>query len=141
MVISIQTIAGHTLFSCTVGDLGHESGIGDVSLDSWACVEGMINCVKRTGHSSYYVEKGMGAMGKTPKQLGIQGAEYRIHGGGVFIYLLASRNEPLTRCSFSYMAGGASLESLVCETQATLFPECALLSNCCCSLLFGFIAG
>ncbi|KAJ8697949.1 hypothetical protein PTI98_004716 [Pleurotus ostreatus] len=87
MVISIQTIAGHTLFSCTVGDLGHESGIGDVSLDSWACVEGMINCVKRTGHSSYYVEKGMGAMGKTPKQLGIQGAEYRIHGGAFPIWL------------------------------------------------------
>ncbi|KAG9219292.1 hypothetical protein CCMSSC00406_0001702 [Pleurotus cornucopiae] len=69
------------------GDLGHESGIGDVSLDSWACVEGMINCVKRTGHSSYYVEKGMGAMGKTPKQLGIQGAEYRIHGGAFPIWL------------------------------------------------------
>ena len=39
LVISIQTIAGHTLFSCTVGDLGHPSGIADVSLDSWACLE------------------------------------------------------------------------------------------------------
>ncbi|KZT27044.1 hypothetical protein NEOLEDRAFT_1155390 [Neolentinus lepideus HHB14362 ss-1] len=65
LVISIQTIAGHTLFACTVGDLGGISGVGDVSLESWTCLEGMINVAKRTGHSSYYVEKGMGAMGKT----------------------------------------------------------------------------
>ena len=101
LVISIQTIAGHTLFSCTVGDLGHPSGIADVSLDSWACLEvsicaslsggfpaaevewrpqGMIAVVKRTGHSSFYVEKGMAAMGKTPKQMGLVGD--RICGGG-----------------------------------------------------------
>jgi uncharacterized protein (UPF0303 family) len=81
LVLSIQTIAGHTLFACTVGDLGHLAGIGDVSLDSWACLEGMINVVKRTGHSSYYVEKGMSAMGKTPKQMGLLN-EPRINGGG-----------------------------------------------------------
>jgi len=79
-------IAGHPLFCCTVGDLGHLSGIGDVSLDSWACVEGMINVVKRTGHSSYYVEKGMEAMGRTPKQLGMQG-EFRVNGGAFPIWL------------------------------------------------------
>lgn len=39
LVVSVQTIAGHTLFSCTVGDLGGLSGIGDVSLDSWTCLE------------------------------------------------------------------------------------------------------
>ncbi|PSR73488.1 hypothetical protein PHLCEN_2v10780 [Hermanssonia centrifuga] len=39
LVISVQTIAGHTLFSCTVGDLGGFTGVGDVSLDSWSCVE------------------------------------------------------------------------------------------------------
>lgn len=39
LVLSIQSIAGHTLFSCTVGDLGGISGVGDVSLDSWACLE------------------------------------------------------------------------------------------------------
>jgi len=86
LVISIQTIAGHTLFACTVGDLGHNSGVGDVSLDSWASLEGMVNVVRRTGHSSYYVEKGMGAMGKTPKQMGIQG-EFRINGGAYPIWL------------------------------------------------------
>ena len=85
LVISIQTIAGHTLFACTVGDLGSLSGIGDVSLDSWACLEGMINVVKRTGHSSFYVEKGMNAMGKTPKQMGIQGESFRVQGGGKFL--------------------------------------------------------
>ena len=43
--------------------------------------KGMISVVRRTGHSSYYVEKGMNAMGKTPKQLGIQ-TDYKINGGG-----------------------------------------------------------
>ena len=41
----------------------------------------MIAVVRRTGHSSYYVEKGMNAMGKTQQQLGIL-SEYRINGGG-----------------------------------------------------------
>ncbi|TFY72072.1 hypothetical protein EVG20_g920 [Dentipellis fragilis] len=84
LVISIQTIVGHTLFSCTVGDLGTHAG--DVSLDSWACLEGMVAVVRRTGHSSFYVEKGMGATGKTPKQLGIQG-DFRIYGGAFPIWL------------------------------------------------------
>jgi uncharacterized protein (UPF0303 family) len=104
LVISIQSIAGHNLFSCTVGDLGHLSGIGDVSLDSWTCLEGMISVVKRTGHSSYYVEKGMGAMGKTPKQMGIQG-EFRIHGGGKRLSYSIPRNF-LTIGSFSDLARG-----------------------------------
>ncbi|KAF8665571.1 hypothetical protein AX16_000029 [Volvariella volvacea WC 439] len=69
LVISIQTIAGHTLFACTVGDL---RGIGDVSLQSWSCIEEMIGVVKQTGHSSFYVERGMSAMKKTPKQMGLQ---------------------------------------------------------------------
>ncbi|KAJ7774204.1 hypothetical protein DFH07DRAFT_733011 [Mycena maculata] len=89
LVISIQSIAGHPLFCCTVGDLGHLSGIGDISLDSWSAVEGMINVVKRTGHSSYYVEKGtasMAAMGKTAKQMGLQG-EFRVNGGAFPIWL------------------------------------------------------
>jgi len=85
-VISIQTIAGHTLFACTVGDLGHVSGIGDVIIDSWSCIEGMINVVRRTGHSSFYVEKGMSAMGKTAKQMGIQG-DFRVNGGAFPIWL------------------------------------------------------
>jgi len=84
LVISIQTIVGHTLFSCTVGDLG--STVGDVSLDSWSSLDGMIGVVRRTGHSSFYVEKGMGAMGKTPKQLGLP-PDLRIHGGAFPIWL------------------------------------------------------
>jgi len=84
LVLSIQTIAGHTLFSCTVGDLGGISGVGDVSLDSWSALEGMISVVRRTGHSSYYVEKGMGATGKTPAQMGIQGC---VNGGAFPIWL------------------------------------------------------
>ena len=98
LVISIQTVSGHTLFSCTVGELGAANSLGDVSLDSWACLEGMINVVvrkilygscgsdlellqRRTGHSSYYVEKGIGAMGKTPKDMGIRN-DYTVSGGG-----------------------------------------------------------
>ncbi|KAL9712564.1 hypothetical protein Ac2012v2_003801 [Leucoagaricus gongylophorus] len=86
LVISIQTIAGHTLFSCTVGDLGHPSGIADVSLDSWACLDGMVDVVKRTSHSSYFVEKGMSAMGKTAKQIGLD-ENMRVSGGAFPIWL------------------------------------------------------
>lgn len=75
LVISVQSIAGHTLFCCTVQ--GGPSSVGD----------GMINVVKRTGHSSYYVEKGMAAMGKTPKQMGLQGGEFRVNGGAFPIWL------------------------------------------------------
>ncbi|THV05434.1 hypothetical protein K435DRAFT_745156 [Dendrothele bispora CBS 962.96] len=85
LVISIQSIAGHPLFSCTVGDLGHFSGYADVGLDSWSCLEAMINAVKRTGHSSFYVEKGANALGKTPKQMGIQ--EVPVQGGAFPIWL------------------------------------------------------
>ncbi|KAJ6516209.1 hypothetical protein C8R45DRAFT_959273 [Mycena sanguinolenta] len=85
LVISIQSIAGHPLFCCSVGDLGHHAGFG-ISLDSWSAVQGLINVVKRTGHSSYYVEQGMAAMRKTPKQMGLQG-EFRINGGAFPIWL------------------------------------------------------
>ena len=79
----MQTIAGHTLFACTVGDLGGVSGVGDVSLDSWGVLEGMVNVVKRTGHSSYYVEKGMSAM--TRGQAGLQ-PDLRVYGGGQCVH-------------------------------------------------------
>ena len=39
LVIAIETVAGHTLFSCTVGDLGHPSGVADVGLSSWTCLQ------------------------------------------------------------------------------------------------------
>jgi len=84
LVITVQTIAGHPLFSCTVGDLGGVSGVGDVSLDSWSVLEGMVNVVKRTGHSSYYVEKGMSAMAKG--QAGVQ-TDLRVYGGAFPIWL------------------------------------------------------
>ncbi|PPR03882.1 hypothetical protein CVT26_000880 [Gymnopilus dilepis] len=86
LVISIQTIAGHTLFACTVGDLGDASGICDVSLDSWACLESMIDTVRRTGHSSFYVEKGMSAMGKAPQHNDMP----RVKGGVTEPYQLVS---------------------------------------------------
>jgi len=49
-------------------------------------VEGMINVVRRTGHSSFYVEMGMGAMGKTAKQMHLQG-ELRVNGGAFPVWL------------------------------------------------------
>ncbi|KAG6378417.1 hypothetical protein JVT61DRAFT_12672 [Boletus reticuloceps] len=106
MVISIQTIAGHTLFACTAGDLGHPSGEGDVSLDSWACVESMISVVKRTSHSSYYVEKGMSAMGKTAKQMGVEG-EFAVRGGACPIWL---ENAPCCPIAVAACYSGASQE-------------------------------
>lgn len=78
LVIKIQTVAGHDLFSCTVGDLGAASSLGDVSLDAWASIDGMINVVRRTGHSSYYVEKGIGAMGMSIRRGGGEELTVRI---------------------------------------------------------------
>ena len=54
----------------------------------------MIEVVKRTGHSSYYVEKGMAAMGKTPEQLGVK--PEHLCGGGQFA-LLTAAGRVLTR--------------------------------------------
>ena len=85
LVISIQSVAGHTLFACSVGELGAQGSMGDASLDSWSCLEGMINVVRRTGHSSYYVEKGLGALGKTPREMGIR-SDYNVSGGGSSLF-------------------------------------------------------
>jgi uncharacterized protein (UPF0303 family) len=80
LIISIQTIGGHPLFSCTVGDLA----AGDVSLDNWDCLEGMIKVVRRTGHSSYYAEKGLSSMSKGQLHREVDIApEYHVKGGGM----------------------------------------------------------
>ncbi|KAF8916812.1 hypothetical protein CPB85DRAFT_1288037 [Mucidula mucida] len=114
LVISVQTIAGHTLFACTVGDQGHSSGRADVSLDSWACLQGMVDVVKRTGHSSFYVEKSMNAMGKTTKQMGMP-AEFRVHGGAFPIWL---ENAPCCPIAVVACFSGSSQDdhSLVVKT-------------------------
>lgn len=104
LVISIQTIAGHILFACTVGDLGN--GIGDVSLDSWACLEEMINTVKRTGHSSFYVEQGMSALGKST-MLGISGGSLPVIGGAFPIWV---ENAPCCPIAVVACYSGASQE-------------------------------
>ena len=57
----------------------------------------MIAVVRRTGHSSWYVEKGMNAMGKTQRQLGIQ-TDYKISGGGGYYALEHASTFVLTLC-------------------------------------------
>jgi len=103
LVITVQTIAGHTLFSCTVGDLGGVSGVGDVSLDSWSVLEGMVNVVKRTGHSSYYVEKGMSAMAKG--QGSVQ-TDLRVYGGGECLHPSVSTFPLFTRPGRQHFRSG-----------------------------------
>ncbi|KAG8915338.1 hypothetical protein FRC00_005514 [Tulasnella sp. 408] len=76
-VISIQTMQGATMFACAVGEGS------DVSLDSWWHIEGMIKVVRRTGHSTFYIEKGAAAIGKPAEQLGLPFPEYRLDGGGI----------------------------------------------------------
>jgi uncharacterized protein (UPF0303 family) len=54
LLISVQSMAGHTLFACTVGD--SRSASEDVSLQKWERVETMVEIVKRTGHCSFYAQ-------------------------------------------------------------------------------------
>lgn len=90
MVMSIQSIQGTTLFSCAVGEGP------DISADSWARLEAMMNVVKRTGHSSYYVEKGIAAISKTNEQLGLPYPEYRTDGGGAsWMFQVSARGSEL----------------------------------------------
>jgi len=49
-------------------------------------LEEMINAVKRTGHSSFYVEQGMSALGKST-MLGISGAPFPVNGGAFPIWV------------------------------------------------------
>lgn len=134
-MISIQTIAGHVLFACTVGDLGN--GIGDVSLDSWSCLEGMINTVKRTGHSSFYVEKGMSALGKST----ITGESFPVNGGGLSISQFLIHNILNAVNSVSDLAGGSILfKKLELLKVFMNESECPMLPNCSRCLLLRIIA-
>lgn len=103
LVISIQSLGGHTLFACSVGD----SDATGVSLDAWLAIEGMLKVVKRTGHSSFYVERGMAAIGKTQETMGIPFPEYRINGGAFPIWLQNCSITPVAVCA-AY--GGSSQE-------------------------------
>lgn len=137
-MISIQTIAGHILFACTVGDLGN--GIGDVSLDSWACLEGMINTVKRTGHSSFYVEKGMSALGKSTT-IGTPGESFPVNGGGLFVSQFLIHNNLNVINSISDLGGGSIVFKRP-ELPKVFMKEseCAMLPNCSRCLLLRIIA-
>ena len=41
-----------------------------MSIDSWIRLEAMMNVSTRTGHSSFYIEKGKNVLVKTGDQLG-----------------------------------------------------------------------
>jgi uncharacterized protein (UPF0303 family) len=79
LLISVQSIAGHNLFSCTVGDFDPT----DTGLESWEHLEGMVQVVKKTGHSSFYVEKSISTLPKTAKAPEIP-SDYFVKGGGRF---------------------------------------------------------
>lgn len=140
LVITVQTIAGHTLFACTVGDLGGVSGVGDVSLDSWSVLEGMANVVKRTGHSSYYVEKGMSAMSRG--QAGLQ-SDLKVYGGGQCFHLSVStcRHLSVPHDSIPDLAGSTHrhiLSVFTWEPSYSKISECAVLSHRRCRVLLRF---
>ncbi|KDQ14619.1 hypothetical protein BOTBODRAFT_109777 [Botryobasidium botryosum FD-172 SS1] len=101
LVISIQDMQGSPMFACGVGEGS------DVSLDSWMRLEGMIKVVRRTGHSTYYVEKGIAAIAKTADQLGLPFPEYRIEGGAFPIWL---QNAPSTPIGVIAVYSGSSHE-------------------------------
>ncbi|CAG7849410.1 SubName: Full=Uncharacterized protein {ECO:0000313/EMBL:CCA71811.1} [Serendipita indica DSM 11827] len=89
VAIAIKSVAGHVLFACTVGESG------DVDLESWSCIEGMINTVIKTGHSSYYVERNLTMHGRSPEQIGLTFPEYRLDGGAFPIWLTNATPTPI----------------------------------------------
>ncbi|KAF7331872.1 hypothetical protein MKEN_00067300 [Mycena kentingensis (nom. inval.)] len=97
LIISIQTIAGHPLFACTVGDAGQ------ISLESWNILEGIIKVVKSTSRSSFYVEQARAATGK---QLEMQ-SDYHVTGGAFPIWL---ENAPCCPIAIAACYSGASAE-------------------------------
>ncbi|KIY45912.1 hypothetical protein FISHEDRAFT_6625, partial [Fistulina hepatica ATCC 64428] len=106
LVLTIQTIAGHTLFSCTVGDLADTP---DVSLESWAALEGIVDVVRKTAHASYYgTYSAISALGKAPKQMGFPDDKIgRLAGGGYPIWL---SNAPCCPIAIVACYSGSSLE-------------------------------
>ncbi|PVG01017.1 hypothetical protein CPB86DRAFT_135833 [Serendipita vermifera] len=89
VAIAIKSVAGHVLYACTVGDSG------DVTLESWACIDGMIATVVKTGHSSYYIEKKLADHGRRPEQFGLSFPEYRVDGGAFPIWLMNVTTSPV----------------------------------------------
>jgi uncharacterized protein (UPF0303 family) len=74
MALAVQTPGGAPLFACAVGD--------GVSAEDWAALDGALAVVRRTAHSSFYVEKGAGARGERERRE-VRG-ETRICGGGAW---------------------------------------------------------
>jgi len=118
LVISIESLGGHKLFACSVGEGA------DVSMDSWLCVDGMIRVVARTGHSTWYLEKGMMAIGKSQVDLGIPFPQYRVNGGAFPIWL---HNVPTFPIGVIAVYGGSSQEdhALVVNTLRDFFNKLA----------------
>jgi len=88
-VCCVQTIQGSTLFSCAIGDGS------DISPDSWARLTAMMNVVRRTGHSSFYIEKGRSVLGRSAEELGLPFPEYRVEGGAFPIWLVNCQVAPI----------------------------------------------
>lgn len=80
----------------------------------------------------------MNAMGKTPKQMGIQGDSFRVEGGGKCLVHYSPDKHPNTFYSISHLAGGMLYLELT--SPALNSSERRMLSNCRCCLLFWFFA-
>ena len=89
-----QTVQNTPLFACAIGSgaptisIQSGSSTGSIplpsanttgngpSLDSWARLEAIMKVASRTGHSSFYVEKGRQVLGKSANELGRFGFHY-----------------------------------------------------------------
>ncbi|KAG8864983.1 hypothetical protein FRC20_010011 [Serendipita sp. 405] len=89
IAIAVKSVAGHILYACTVGECG------DVNLEYWTSIEGMIATVIKTGHSTYYVERNLTLHGRSPDQYGLVYPEYRLNGGAFPIWLTNSTVAPI----------------------------------------------
>lgn len=134
LLISIRTIQGNTLFACSVG--GGQSILGE---DGWYTVEAMARVVRKTGHSTLYIEKGLKAMSRTLASLGIKnppGYPQKVEGGGkslffLFICTLVDKPSRLERfpCMDACTSIPFSYHLVVAFLMLIPLVDCTLLSS------------
>ncbi|KAF8305198.1 hypothetical protein DL93DRAFT_2089693 [Clavulina sp. PMI_390] len=92
------------------------------SPDSWARLDAIMRVAWRTGHSSFYVEKGRQVLGKSASELGLPFPEYRIEGGAFPVWLVNAPTTPLAIIAI-YSGNSVDDHAMVVSTLKHFFAK------------------